>query len=175
MSWLRLVPVLVLIATAGLLAFVLLTRDTPTQTDRLVGEPVPAFTLEAAAGRQGFSPQSLRGDVYLLNVWGSWCPPCEVEHPILMQLAAEGVPIYGIAWRDTSESANAFLVRLGNPFAGVVLDPAGAAVIELGVTGAPETFVVDRDGIIRARWAGPLTDEIVMRVIRPALEASERR
>ncbi|WP_420430458.1 DsbE family thiol:disulfide interchange protein [Hyphobacterium sp.] len=175
MNWLRLIPVVVLVVTAGLLAFVLLTPNTPSQTDRLVGETVPDFTLEAAAGRQGFSPQELRGEAYLLNVWGSWCPPCEVEHPVLMQLAADGVPIYGIAWRDTSARANAFLVRLGNPFEGVVLDPAGAAVIELGVTGAPETFVIDRDGIVRARWAGPLTDDVVRRVILPALETRGQR
>ncbi|WP_421784786.1 DsbE family thiol:disulfide interchange protein [Hyphobacterium sp.] len=175
MNWLRLVPVAVLILTAGLLAFVLLTRDEPTQTDRLIGEALPAFSLDAADGHAGFSPQSLRGEAYLLNVWGSWCPPCEVEHPVLMSLAAEGIPIYGIAWRDTNESANGFLARLGNPFSGVVLDPAGAAIIELGVTGAPETFVVDADGVIRARWAGPLTDEVVARVIRPALQAGPSR
>jgi cytochrome c biogenesis protein CcmG/thiol:disulfide interchange protein DsbE len=174
MNWLRLVPVAILVITAGLLAFVLLTRNAPTQTDRLIGEPVPEFTLAAANGQRGFSPQNLRGEAYLLNIWGSWCPPCEVEHPVLMDLAADGVPIYGVAWRDTDENVNAFLARLGNPFTGVVLDPAGVAVIELGVTGAPETFVVDRNGIIRARWAGPLTDAVVERVIRPALDAEAR-
>ncbi|MEE2526752.1 DsbE family thiol:disulfide interchange protein [Hyphobacterium sp. HN65] len=171
MSWLRLVPVLVLGLLAGLLAFALLTRTNSNQTDHLIGEPVPQFSLAVPDGRPGFSPSSLEGGAYLLNVWGSWCPPCEAEHPFLMELRAEGVPIYGLAWRDSSETANAFLNRLGNPFAGVALDPMGEIVIALGVTGAPETFVVDSRGIIRARWAGPLTRQIFDRELRPALEA----
>lgn len=171
MNWLRLLPLAIMALLAGLLAFALLTRSDSNQTDRLIGEPVPDFALQPADGQPGFSPLSLQGNAYLLNVWGSWCPPCEAEHPFLMELRAEGVPIYGLAWRDSSETANAFLNRLGNPFAGIVLDPRGEAVIALGVTGAPETFVVDSEGIIRARWAGPLTRSIYERELRPALEA----
>jgi len=170
MSWLRLAPVVVLFGLAGALAFALLIRTDGSQTDRFVGEPVPAFVLEAVDGRPGFTPSELSGQTYLLNVWGSWCPPCEIEHPMLMDLSAAGIPIYGIAWRDSDENANAFLGRLGNPFSGVVLDPFGSAVIDLGVTGAPETFVVGADGVIRARWAGPLTEDVVRQVILPALE-----
>lgn len=170
MSWLRLVPVMILFCLAGLLAFALITRTESTQTMRLVGERVPEFELEALNGHSGFTPSGLAGEAYLLNVWGSWCPPCEVEHPVLVDLAQSGIPIYGIAWRDSDANANAFLTRLGNPFSGIVRDPAGVAVIELGVTGAPETFVVGADGVIRARWAGPLTDDVVRRVILPALE-----
>lgn len=170
MNGLRLVPVVILFGLAGALAYALLTRTEGNQTDRFVGDPVPDFTLEAVEGRAGFAPSELAGQAYLLNVWGSWCPPCEVEHPVLLDLAEAGVPIYGIAWRDTDENANAFLARLGNPFSGVVMDPFGSAVIDLGVTGAPETFVVGADGIIRARWAGPLTDDVVRRVILPALQ-----
>lgn len=170
MSWLRVVPVVVLFGLAGALGYALLTRTEGSQTDRFVGEAVPDFTLEAVDGRAGFAPSNLVGQAYLLNVWGSWCPPCEIEHPVLMDLAEAGVPIYGIAWRDTDENANAFLARLGNPFSGVVMDPYGSAVIDLGVTGAPETFVIDADGTIRARWAGPLTDDVVRRMILPALE-----
>lgn len=170
MSWLRLAPVIVLLGLAGVMAYALMTRTEDTQTMRLVGEAVPEFELEALNGHSGFTPSGLAGEAYLLNVWGSWCPPCEVEHPVLIDLARAGVPIYGIAWRDSDENANAFLNRLGNPFSGIVRDPAGAAVIELGVTGAPETFVVGADGVIRARWAGALTDDVVRQVILPALE-----
>ncbi len=170
MSWLRILPVAVLFGLAGVLAFALMTRTESTQTMRLVGETVPDFELEAVEGHSGFTPTGLTGQAYLLNVWGSWCPPCEAEHPVLVGLAQAGVPVYGIAWRDSDENTNAFLARLGNPFSGIVRDPAGVAVIELGVTGAPETFVVGADGVIRARWAGPLTDDAVRRVILPALE-----
>jgi len=173
MSWLRLLPVIILFGLAGALAFALLTGGGGGQNDRFVGECVPQFELEAVQGRVGFTPDDLVGSAYLLNVWGSWCPPCEVEHPILMDIASAGIPIYGIAWRDSDENANDFLGRLGNPFTGVVLDPFGSAVIELGVTGAPETFVVGADGVIRARWAGPLTDDVVSRVILPALEDAD--
>jgi len=170
MNWLRLVPVIVLFGLAGVLALTLLTRSDSGQTDRLIGERVPDFELDALDGHSGFTPSGLTGQPYLLNVWGSWCPPCEVEHPVLVDLAQAGVPIYGIAWRDSDDNANAFLARMGNPFSGIVLDPFGAAVIELGVTGAPETFVVGADGVIRARWAGPLTDDVVRRAILPAFE-----
>jgi len=173
MSWLRLLPVIILFGLAGALAFALLTGGGGGQNDRFVGERVPQFELEAVQGRFGFTPNDLVGSAYLLNVWGSWCPPCEVEHPILMDIASAGIPIYGIAWRDSDENANDFLGRLGNPFTGVVLDPFGSAVIELGVTGAPETFVVGADGVIRARWAGPLTVDVVRRVILPALEDAD--
>ncbi|GJL96578.1 MAG: hypothetical protein DHS20C06_03950 [Hyphobacterium sp.] len=170
MSWLRVLPVVVLVGLAGALAFALLSGNSSSQTDRFVGEPLPRFELEAVDGRSGFVATDLAGTAYLLNVWGSWCPPCEAEHPLLMELADRGIPIYGIAWRDSDENANAFLNRLGNPFSGVVRDPVGTAVIELGVTGAPETFVVDANGIIRARWAGPLTEDVVRRQILPALD-----
>jgi len=173
MSWLRLLPVVVLIGLAGALAFALLSGNSSSQNDRFVGEPLPYFELAAVEGRPGFAASDLQGSAYLLNVWGSWCPPCEAEHPLLMDLAESGVPIYGIAWRDSDENANDFLNRLGNPFSGVVRDPVGAAVIELGVTGAPETFVIDANGIIRARWAGPLTEEVIRRQILPALGSSD--
>ncbi len=172
MNWLRVIPVIMLFALAGVLAFALLTRDDSGQTDRLVGEPVPEFSLPALDGQSGFTPAALRGQAYLLNVWGSWCPPCEVEHPRLVELSGTGIPVYGIAWRDTDANANAFLNRLGNPFRGVVMDRYGEAVIELGVTGAPETFVIDSEGVIRARWSGPLTDEVIDRVILPAFEGA---
>lgn len=172
MSWLRFAPLLVLAILIALLAAALLGPNTEVQSNRLVGQPVPAFELAPLSGNESFTRDSLLGEVYMLNVWGSWCPPCEVEHPFLMELAAEGVPIYGIAWRDSDENARDFLNRLGNPFQSVVLDPRGQAIVALGVTGAPETFVVDGDGIIRARWAGPITPQVLDRVIYPALEAA---
>lgn len=169
MTWLRLLPAGIVVALIAVFG-VLLLRAEPPPDDPLVGQPVPDFTLETLEGRAGYDPDTVTGP-YLLNIWGSWCPPCVVEHPVLMALEAEGIPIYGIAWRDPVDNANAFLDQRGDPFAGVLLDPMGEAVITLGVTGAPETFVVGSDGRIRARWAGPLTADALERVIYPALEA----
>lgn len=169
MTWLRLLPAAVVVALIAVFA-VLLLRAEPPPEDPLIGQAVPPINLAALDGRAGFDPAELSGP-YLINVWGSWCPPCVVEHPVLMALQAEGIAIYGIAWRDPAASANAFLDQRGDPFAGVVLDPMGEAVIALGVTGAPETFVVGADGRIRARWAGALTAEALERVIYPALAA----
>lgn len=171
MSWVRFLPIIILAGVAAALAVLLLRPAGNNQTDRMVGEPLPEITLEALEGYPGFEADSLRGQSYLINVWGSWCPPCEVEHPVLMEMAEAGVPIYGIAWRDSPAAASEFLAEHGNPFAGVVLDPYGEAVIALGVTGAPETFVVDGEGVIRARWAGVLTRRVVTEDILPALEA----
>jgi len=168
MSWLRLLPAGIVVALIAVFA-VLLLRAEPPPEDPLVGQPVPEFDLAVLDGRAGYDPDTVSGP-YLLNIWGSWCPPCVAEHPVLMALQAEGIAIYGIAWRDSVANANAFLDQRGDPFAGVLRDPMGEAVIALGVTGAPETFVVGRDGLIRARWAGPLTAEALERVIYPALE-----
>ncbi|MEE2565540.1 DsbE family thiol:disulfide interchange protein [Hyphobacterium marinum] len=169
MNWLRLLPAGIVVALIAVFA-VLLLRAEPPPDDPLVGQPVPEFDLAVLDGRSGYDKDTAAGP-YLLNIWGSWCPPCVAEHPVLMALEAEGIPIYGIAWRDSVANANAFLDQRGDPFAGVLRDPMGEAVIALGVTGAPETFVVGRDGLIRARWAGPLTAEALERVIYPALDA----
>ena len=168
MTWLRLLPAVLLVALIGVFALLLLGPDRVAD-DPLVGQPVPNVVLEALPGHDGFDPAAVEGP-YLLNIWGSWCPPCRAEHPMLRSLAGEGVPIYGIAWRDEPDDAAAFITELGDPFAGIVLDPRGSMVIELGATGAPETFVVDREGIIRARYAGPLTAQAIEREIWPLWE-----
>jgi cytochrome c biogenesis protein CcmG, thiol:disulfide interchange protein DsbE len=170
MTWLRLVPAIILVALIGVFA-VLLLRAEPPPEDPLIGQPVPVLALETLSGREGFNPALARGEPYLINIWGSWCPPCIAEHPVLMALAAENIDIYGIAWRDQPGDANSFLDQRGDPFAGVLLDPAGQAVIAFGATGAPETFVIDSDGNIAARWVGPLTEQALIQTIYPALEA----
>ena len=132
------------------------------------GRPLPQMALEEFRGGRGaYDPAAVEGP-YLLNIWGSWCPPCRVEHPVLMALHASGAPIYGIVYRDRPERARAFLAELGDPFQGLADDPEGRAAFELGVTGAPETFVIDGEGRIRARWRGALTDIVWMRHLEPA-------
>lgn len=148
-----------IVLVLGLLAIILLgpKREGP---DPLLDKPLPALPLEPFQGPYpGFEPDQIEGP-YLLNVWGSWCPPCRVEHPFLMQLADEGKPIYGIVTRDNPANANAFLEDLGNPFVALMNDPERRAWIELGMTGAPETFLVDEAGIVRARWRGALSEPV---------------
>ncbi len=167
MRALRLIALLALAVLAGVLAWQVYRGETAPR------EPLPALVLEPLDGRPGFDPAAIEGP-YLLNVWGSWCAPCRIEHPVLMALRAEGIAIYGINWRDTPEAANAFLDELGNPYAGVMQDADGEAARALAISGAPETLVVSSDGEILARWPGPITADVLRNRIYPALERDAR-
>ena len=136
----------------------------------LVGKPAPDFTLPALSG-DGFTRGDLAsGHATIVNFWASWCAPCRVEHPLLEALAArEGVTLYGVAWKNKPDQAQGFLEELGDPFARTNVDVSGRVGIDWGIAGVPETFVVDRQGVIRAHYAGPLTPEIVANSILPAL------
>tara|TARA_R110002073_G_scaffold5409_1_gene33329 strand:- start:48154 stop:48666 length:513 start_codon:yes stop_codon:yes gene_type:complete len=137
-------------------------------------EPLPALTLTVVDGRASFDPAAIEGP-WLLNVWGSWCPYCQIEHPVLMALQAEGIAIYGIAWRDTAPAVNASLDTHGDPYAGVMLDVDGLSAQALGVAGTPETLVIGADGQILVRWSGPITANVLRNRIYPALERGTRR
>ncbi len=146
-------------------------KDISNVPSALIDKPVPVFSLPPIEGRNdGFASSDLAGKVSLVNVFASWCLPCRVEHPILMRLADEGVPIYGINIRDTPEDARRFLDRLGNPYRRIGADNNGRVSIDWGVYGYPETFIVDRDGRIRYKHIGPITPRVLDRKIRPKLE-----
>jgi cytochrome c biogenesis protein CcmG, thiol:disulfide interchange protein DsbE len=121
--------------------------------------PMPTFDLPAVReGEPRFANADLGGKVALVNIFASWCPSCLVEHPFLMRLSAEGaVPIYGVAWVDGPGKAAAWLDRHGDPYLKEGEDAGGQLGVELGVTGAPETFVIDKQGRIRHRFVGPIT------------------
>jgi cytochrome c biogenesis protein CcmG/thiol:disulfide interchange protein DsbE len=141
-----------------------------------VGQIAPTVALEPIPGRTPFTDDMLRrGEVVLVNFWASWCPPCRAEHPVLESLAAEGIPVLGVNYRDQPDRADAFLEELGDPYRAVGADPRARMGLDWGVVGLPETFVVDRQGRIVLRHAGPLTDEIVASRIRPALAQAEGR
>jgi len=142
-------------------------HDVPSQ---LIGRPVPAFDLPAQAPGQGFGSADLQalGRPVLLNFFASWCVPCVVEHPELMKLQASGLPVWGIAYKDTVPAASGFLAVHGNPFARIGRD-AGGVAIDFGVYGVPESYLLDRQGIVRWRVAGPLTPAVVAEGLRPAL------
>ena len=135
----------------------------------LIGKPVPQFALPVLNdGTRMLTAAELRGKVYLLNVWGSWCVSCRVEHPVLVELAKKGtIPIYGLNWKDRHEDAIAWLARFGDPYIASGVDRDGKVAIDFGVYGAPETYLVDRDGIVRFKQTGPLTREIIEKKIMP--------
>lgn len=178
----RLRPVLVIPALVGVLlvaAFgVLLARmepgrDVRTMRSGVTDKPLPAVRLPVLAQRGGpVLDTALLEPPYLLNVFGSWCAACVVEHPVLTELAAQGVAVHGIAWRDDPADTRAWLVRHGDPYTAVGVDRTSGAVIELGVSGAPETFLIGRDGRIRFHHVGVLRRDLWEQEIKPLWEAT---
>jgi cytochrome c biogenesis protein CcmG, thiol:disulfide interchange protein DsbE len=148
-----------------------LTRDPSTLPSALIDKRVPAFELPPLAGRDGpsFSSADLGGHVSLVNVFASWCVPCRIEHPLLMALADDGVPIFGINYKDPADKANEWLAGLGDPYRAIGADTQGRVAIDWGVYGVPETFVVDTEGRIRHRHVGPLQPRDVEETIKPLL------
>ena len=132
-------------------------RDVPSM---LIDRKVPPFDLAPIKGsKRGFSDRDLKGQVSLINIFGSWCVACLAEHPFLMEISTRGqVPIYGIDWREkNSDDGPNWLAQRGNPYTLIGDDPKSKVVIALGVTGAPETFFVDKRGVIRYKHVGPIT------------------
>ena len=173
---LYLVPLAAFIAVAVWFAFGL-TRDPSKVPSALLDKPIPAFTLAAVPGMSvpGLSDASIKGKVALVNVFASWCGPCRVEHPILMRLAAEKrVAIYGLNWKDKAEDATRWLKELGNPYAAIGHDESGRVGIEWGVYGAPETFIIDREGRVRYKYVGPLTPAVLRDTILPLIARLEK-
>jgi cytochrome c biogenesis protein CcmG/thiol:disulfide interchange protein DsbE len=163
-----LLPVVLFVAVGIGLALGL-TRDPSVLPSVLIDKEVPSFELPSleGVGRPGFSSEDLEGQVSLVNVFASWCVPCRVEHPIFVRLAEQGVPIYGINYKDQPAKARAWLDELGNPFTAIGADTDGRVAIDWGVYGVPETFVVDREGRIRHRHVGPLQARDLERTILP--------
>lgn len=136
----------------------------------LIDKSTPNFTLAALDGGDGLSSDDLKGGESLLNVFASWCPACRVEHPFLMQLAdRRDLKIVGIDWKDSRQKAMRWLSERQNPYARVGADESGRVGLDFGVTGVPETFVIDRGGRVRYRHAGPLTEEVWRDVFEPLL------
>ena len=173
-NWLLLLPPLVFLGFAAI-AFVGLRRENPEELpSALVGSAAPGLDRVAALGD---GPPPTAADlaapgVKLVNFWASWCAPCRAEHPQLTALAAEGLPIIGINYKDKPDQALGFLAELGDPFALVGADASGRTGLDWGIYGVPETFVVDGNGKVLLRYPGPLTAETVAKRLRPAIEAA---
>ena len=146
-----------------------LSLDPKLVPSPLVGKPIPTFTLTRLDNPAiTISDADFRGKVTLLNVWATWCVSCRREHETLVELAKTGqVEIYGLNYKDNREDANRYLAQLGNPYVANAFDNDGRVGIDWGVYGAPETFVIDREGIIRHKHIGPLTTDIINDEILP--------
>ncbi len=166
-----LVPLALFLVLAGFLAvgLNLNPREVPSP---LIGKPAPGFELTRLdAPDQKLKRDELLGKVWVLNVWASWCAPCREEHPLVMELARRKLaPVYGLNYKDTRPAGLAFLTQLGNPYEASLFDADGRVGIDWGVYGVPETFVVDKQGIIRFKHIGPLTPEVLDRKITPLLK-----
>jgi cytochrome c biogenesis protein CcmG, thiol:disulfide interchange protein DsbE len=172
----RILPLLAFMALAVLL-FVGVRmnsgKDTSAIPSPLVGKPAPSLNLpELPMPESRLASSELKGKAFVLNVWGSWCVSCRVEHPIITDLARSGAIVVGYNYKDTPEDAGRWLAQFGNPFALIVQDADGRAALDWGIYGAPETFVIDADGIVRFKHVGPLSAEIVAEKIRPLLGES---
>lgn len=149
-----------------------LTRDPSALPSALIDRPAPAFAVPALAeGASGFSQADLAsGPVTLVNFFASWCQPCRLEHPALMRLAAGGVRILGIAYKDDPAKSRDWITENGNPYARVGMDRAGSVAIDWGVYGVPETYVIDSAGHVRYRQVGPITDQDLSNVFKPLIQ-----
>ena len=173
MSKLMMVPVVTFAALAGLFAAGMFLGQGEELPSALIGKSAPEVVVADIEGLTPFTDAMLRdGEVKIVNFWASWCAPCRIEHPNLAILADEGVPIYGINYKDFNPNAVAFLSDLGDPYTAVGSDPSGFHAIDWGVYGVPETFLVDGDGTILLRMAAPVTQRELANRLRPALDAA---
>ena len=172
-TWFFLLPLAVFLGLGSVFLTQLRSGKQASEIESvLVGRQVPALTLSAVAGRDGESFDSARlktGTPSIVNFWATWCAPCKIEHPQLLALKARGVAVHGILYRDKAEHAGPYLQELGDPFSMLGDDPKGLTGIEFGITGVPETFVIDGTGKVVLRFQGPLDEESVKRQILPAL------
>jgi cytochrome c biogenesis protein CcmG/thiol:disulfide interchange protein DsbE len=162
------IPLVLFILLVGFLA-IGLRHDPHEVPSPLINKPAPAFQLaQLRDPTQTFSAADMRGKVWLLNVWASWCVTCRDEHPLLLQYARSGaLPIYGLNYKDKREDALSWLGELGDPYVLSVSDTDGRVGIDYGVYGAPETYLIDRNGVIRFKQIGPVTPDVWQDKILP--------
>lgn len=177
--WLALLPLVAIAALAVLFVGWSLKRDPAFKPDAMVGQPIPETVLPMLTGDQAGPGQvDLKtagvGRPMIVNVFASWCAPCRIEHPKLLQLKQRGIAVVGVAYKDEPVATRAFLDELGNPFAMVLVDREGRAGLDLGISGVPETFAVDAMGRITAKQSGPLLDDADIERLVASMQAPSR-
>lgn len=166
-----LLPLVIFLVMVGFL-FIGLNLDPREVPSPLVGKPAPQFSLPRLDNpEQVFSGKDMLGNVWLLNVWASWCGACKEEHPLLVSLAKTGfVPVVGMDYKDTRDEALQWLALGGNPYMTTIMDVDGRVGINYGVYGVPETYVIDKKGIIAYKKTGPITMQSLREVIVPLVK-----
>ena len=175
--WKFLLPFAAFIALVVLFAFGLNpSRDIHALPSPLIGKPAPAFTLtDVLDPARPVSNAAFRGQIYVLNVWGTWCFECRAEHDALLAISrSHVVPIIGLDYMDQREKAREWLEQLGNPYQAVAFDTDGRTAIDWGVYGAPETFLVDGQGRVIFKFISPITPEVWQREFLPRIAAARR-
>lgn len=171
-----LIPLVIFVVLAVFLA-IGLTRDPHELKSVLINKPAPSFRVpQLKAADKMISNEDMRGKVWLLNVWASWCVACREEHPYLIEYAKSGVvPIYGLNYKDRREDALATLDELGDPYTVSAVDLDGRVGIDFGVYGAPETYVIDQGGTIRFKYVGPMMPDVWKEKILPVVQELNRQ
>ncbi len=166
---------LLLFVVLALFLFRGLSLDPKEMPSALIDRPLPAFELPELSGERQVVLEDVIGEVALFNVWATWCISCRVEHPYLQQLADLGVPIFGINYKDDDREAKRWLAELGDPYRLNIVDHEGTLGVDLGVYGAPETYLVDAGGVIRYRHVGVVDERAWTQVLEPLYRSLEQR
>lgn len=170
-------PLVIALVVGAFFVVGLLLLDPREIPSALISKPVPAFDLPPVQGRQlGLKTADLKGEVSLVNVFASWCVACRAEHPLFMRMAEEGeVPIHGLNYKDRPQDAAAWLDQLGDPYTRTGADISGRVGIDWGVYGVPETFIIDRDGLIAHKHIGPINAKALEEEIMPLVRQLQQR
>jgi len=160
------IPLLIFLVLA-LFLFRGLSLDPKAMPSALIDHPLPAFELQALEEGRPLTREDIIGQVALVNVWATWCISCRVEHPYLQKLADEGVVIYGVNYKDEDQAAREWLESLGNPYVLNIADREGTLGLDMGVYGAPETYLLDAQGVIRYRHVGVVDERVWETILSP--------
>ncbi len=170
--WRLFLPLALFLALCILLYIGLFRGKTDALPSPLLDQPLPEFSLATVLDQsRKVSPKDIIGEVALVNVWATWCIACRVEHPYLLELSKQGVPIYGVNYKDDQDEAQKWLKQLHNPYRFSIKDSKGTLGIDLGVYGAPETYLIDSKGVIRYKHIGIVDEKVWNSILKPHYEA----